>query len=330
MTTREKVLELFETNRGSYFSGEDMAKKLSISRAAVWKAVNSLKKEGYEIHGVPKKGYCLSGETDMLSAQGIRKYLKQEIRDMDISVLPVAVSTNAVMREKAMAGAKDRSLLLANGQTAGRGRLGRSFFSPGDTGIYMSLLLRPEACAAGQAVKLTTMAAVAVCEAIEAVSDQKAEIKWVNDIFVQGKKVSGILTEGSLSLENDWLEYAVLGIGINLYEPKQGFPKELEGIAGAVFQSHQDDGKNRLAGEVLNRFYDYDRKEDTWSYVERYRKRSMVLGKRISILCGAEKKKVQAVGIDDQCRLIVRDEAGVQSCYSSGEISICREKQKEV
>ena len=130
-------------------------------------------------------------------------------------------------------------MVIANEQTAGRGRLSRSFFSPKDTGIYMSLLLRPKNYSAKQAVRITTMAAVAMCEAIETVSDEKAEIKWVNDIFVRGEKVCGILTEGSFNLESGLLDYAVLGIGINIYQPKDGFPNELSSIAGAVFSEKQ-------------------------------------------------------------------------------------------
>ena len=130
---------------------------------------------------------------------------------MKISVLPTVSSTNSFVREQANNGAAPNSLVVANEQTAGRGRVGRSFYSPKDTGVYMSLLLRPKQYSAEQAVSITTMAAVAVCEAIEAVSGEKAEIKWVNDIFVRGKKVCGILTEGSFGLESGMLEYAVLG-----------------------------------------------------------------------------------------------------------------------
>lgn len=328
MTTKEKVRDLFEENRGVYFSGEEMAQRLSISRAAVWKAVNALKKEGYVIHAVTNKGYCLSGQTDVLSAQGIRKYLSLGIADMEISVFPAVSSTNTVMREKALEGAADRYLILSNEQTAGRGRSGRNFYSPGDTGVYLSILLRPGEYLSGHAVNITTMAAVAMCEAIESVSGEKAEIKWVNDIFVRGKKVCGILTEGSFSLENGMLEYAILGIGMNLYDPKDGFPGELEGIAGTIFQTRQDDGKNRLVAEFLNRFYACYQSPLPWDYVKKYRERSMVIGRQITIGIGEEIKRGRALAIDDQCRLLVEYEDGRQECYSSGEVSISWDREK--
>lgn len=328
MTTKEKILTLFESSRGVYFSGEDIAQTLSISRAAVWKAVKALQNEGYAIDAVTNKGYCLSAKTDILSVQGIHKYLRPEIREYEIAVLTTALSTNGEVREKAEAGASEGYTVLANEQTAGRGRLGRSFFSPRDTGIYMSQLLRPQNCTAEQATRITTMAAVAMCEAIEEVSGEKAEIKWVNDIFVLGKKVCGILTEGSFNLENGRLDYAVLGAGVNLYQPKDGFPEELKDIAGAVLNEHQDDGKNRLVSEFLNRFYGYYTASDPSGYVREYQRRSFVVGKQVILLSAEGSKPAEVIGIDDHCRLLARHEDGTEVCYSSGEIKIQMEKQE--
>lgn len=322
MTTKEKILELFESNRDVYFSGEELAQKLSISRTAVWKAVKSLQNEGYAIDAVTNKGYSLSAKTDILSVQGIRKYLCSEMTDIDISVMEISSSTNAIVREKANIGVQEGYMVIANEQTAGRGRWGRNFFSPRDTGIYMSLLLRPRNYSAKQAVRITTMAAVAMCETIEAVSDEKAEIKWVNDIFVRKKKVCGILTEGSFNLESGLLDYAVLGIGINIYEPQNGFPKEISSIAGAVFSEKQSDVKNRLVSEFLNHFYRYYTASCQTDYVEQYRNRSFVIGKQVNMRLDNEVKSALVIGIDDECRLLVKYLDGTEACYSSGEISI--------
>lgn len=322
MTTKEKLLKLFETNRGVYFSGEDLAQRLSISRSAVWKAVKALQSSGYAIDAVTNKGYCLSAQTDILSVQGIQKYLQPQIADLELSVLPIVYSTNAFVREKANGGAKEGYMVLANEQTAGRGRLGRSFFSPRDTGIYMSLLLRPNKYSAEQALRITTMAAVAMYEAIDAVSGKKAEIKWVNDIYLQDKKVCGILTEGSFDLENGMLEYAVLGIGINVYEPEHGFPNELKSIAGAIFSTHQNDAKNHLVAEFLNHFFAYYSAPESSDYVEKYRSRSLVIGKQITLTDAKESKRAYVLGIDDSCRLLVKYADGTQGCCSSGEVSI--------
>ena len=211
MTTKEKLLELFEANKGTYFSGEELAENLALSRAAVWKAVKSLRSEGYAIDAVTNKGYCLSTATDILSPQGIRKYLDTEYQDWNLKVLPTVTSTNAVVRELAdsvqinreQASEKQASdvqesispgrenqeieyVVIANEQTKGRGRRGREFYSPEGTGVYMSLLLKPNHYSARQAMRFTTMAAVAMCEAIEEISEEKAQIKWVNDVFVNG------------------------------------------------------------------------------------------------------------------------------------------------
>lgn len=322
MKTKEKLVELLEANRGIYFSGEDIAQKLSVSRAAVWKAVKTLENEGYSIEAVPSKGYCLSLQTDILSAQGIRKYLRSEIRDWDISVRQTVSSTNSLVKEMANCGAPEGCMVLANEQTAGRGRMGRSFFSPQGTGVYMSLLLRPKDFSPEQAVRITTMAAVAMCEAIEAVSDEKAEIKWVNDVFVRGKKVCGILTEGSFGLENGLLEYVVLGIGTNLYEPENGFQEEIKAIAGTVFQTRQSDAKNRLTAAFLNHFYTYYTASNPAEYVEKYRSRSFAIGKEVTLMSARESKNAVVLGVDDHCRLLVQYADGTEDCFSSGEISI--------
>ncbi len=325
MQTKEKLLELLESNRGSYFSGETIARTLSLSRTAVWKAVKSLQNDGYAITAVTNKGYCLSEQNDILSAQGIRKYLSSELTGLQITVLSTVSSTNSLLREKAAGGTQDNCVILANEQTAGRGRSGRSFFSPAETGIYMSLLLRPGNCSSEQALQITTMAAAAVCASIDAVSDseEQAQIKWVNDIYLHGKKVCGILTEGSFSLENGMLEYAVLGLGINIYPPKQKFPAELAALAGSVFQTPRDDVKNRLAAEFLNRFYDYyTRSEASPDYIEEYRKRSLVIGKQVLLVSASESKSAVVLGIDNQCRLLVRYENGREEACSSGEIRV--------
>ena len=322
MSTKGKILELFELNKGKYFSGEEIAKKLCISRAAVWKAVKSLQSEGYSIDAVTNRGYCLSVKTDILSPQGVRKYLKPEYDKLDIDVIPTSISTNGVVRQNADLGKPDGYTVIANEQTEGRGRMGRSFFSPPDSGIYLSLLLRPENCESHQAVKITTIAAAAICEAIEAVSGETAQIKWVNDIYVRGKKVCGILTEASFSLENGLLQYAVLGVGINVYRPEYGFPKEIEQIAGYIFDEPCDDAKNRLSAELLNRFMTYYSNLGTVDYIEAYKRRNFVIGKRINVITAEESKMAFALDIDNECRLLVKYDDGKEEALSSGEISI--------
>lgn len=322
MATKEKVLALFEKNKGIYISGEEIADKLQISRTAVWKAVKKLREEGYFIDAVQNKGYSLSVETDILSVQGICKYLKPVCSELELKVFGAIDSTNSAVKTMAANGAKEGCVILANKQTNGKGRVGRSFFSPTDTGIYLSILLRPENCTAQQAVKYTTMAAVSACKTIDFLSDERSMIKWVNDLYINGKKVGGILTEGSISLENGFMDYIVMGIGLNVYPPKNGFPKELEDIAGTIFQETQNDGKNRLAAEFLNNFMELYFQCHSNEYVELYRKKSLAIGKKMEIYKDGEVQKAVGLNVDEECRLIVQYEDGKIEKLTSGEISI--------
>lgn len=321
MTTKEQLLALLESSKGTYFSGEEIARRLEVSRAAVWKAVNALRQEGFPIDAVTNRGYCLTQRVDALSSEGILAHL-QKGRDLQVTVLPTVTSTNAVLREKAGQGAAAGSVVVAGQQTAGRGRCGRAFYSPGETGLYFSVLLRPTRYGPQQITRLTAVAAVALCEAIETVTGECSGIKWVNDLFLHGKKVCGILTEGAFSLENGALEYGILGVGINLYPPKGGFPKELAGIAGSILDKPIPDGRNRLAAEFLNRFLNYYDAPEKLSYIEAYRRRSLVIGRQVTVLLGSESRSAYVQGIDDSCRLLVRYENGETDCLSYGEISV--------
>lgn len=322
MGTKEKLLALLESHRGEFFSGEEIARLLSVSRTAVWKAVNSLRGAGYEIKAVQNRGYCLDAHTDILSVQGIRRYLDPRWESLRLEVLPCADSTNALLRERAADGAPEGTIVLANQQTKGRGRLGREFYSPPDTGIYMSLLLRPQALEPMQAVKLTTMAAVAACGAIEQVSGRQTRIKWVNDILINGKKVSGILTEASFGLETGRLDYAIVGIGFNVYPPTAGFPPELAEIADSILRNQENEGKNKLIASFLNRFLEIYHTDNASEYSAIYRKKSMVIGQAIKVITPVEVRNAYALDVDRDCRLIVRYEDGAVDHLSSAEISI--------
>ena len=322
MQTRERLLAFLEENKGRYLSGEQIAQALLVSRAAVWKAAQALRAAGYPIDAVRNRGYCLSPAADILSAQGIAKYLKPACSGLHLQVVPEIASTNTAVRARAAEGAPEGWTVVSGSQTRGRGRIGRTFFSPPDTGIYLSLLLRPPHCQAQEAVQLTTMAAVAVCEAIEELSGVRAQIKWVNDIFIGDKKVCGILTEAALGLEDGFLEYAVLGVGINVYPPKDGFPAELRDIAGSVFAAPQDDGKNRMTAAFLNHFMADYQNRDASDYAARYRARSLAIGRDIWVMQGGQACRAHALDVDDACRLHVRYEDGRTACLTSGEISI--------
>lgn len=322
MTTKEKLLALLEDSKGTFFSGEEIARTLQVSRAAVWKAVNALREDGYTIDAATNKGYRLSPDSDILSPQGIRRFLKPEYRDLDLTVLPTAPSTNALVREKANQGRPEGCVIVACEQTDGRGRYGRQFFSPIDSGVYLSLLLRPTAYSPQQATCLTAAAAAAMCQAIEAVTGQQPGIKWVNDIFLHGKKVCGILTEAAVGLETGTLNYMVLGAGVNLYPPVKGFPEEIQPIAGSVLERSCPEAKNRLVGEFLNRFWDFYTHPECRTYLEDYRSRSLAIGQNVTVLSAGRAVSAYAYGIDDDFRLLVRYENGDTEALSYGEIRI--------
>lgn len=322
MTTKEKLLALLEDSKGTFFSGEEIARTLQVSRAAVWKAVNALREDGYTIDAATNKGYRLSPDSDILSPQGIRRFLKPEYRDLDLTVLPTAPSTNALVREKANQGRPEGCVIVACEQTDGRGRYGRQFFSPVDSGVYLSLLLRPTAYSPQQATCLTAAAAAAMCQAIEEVTGQQPGIKWVNDIFLRGKKVCGILTEAVVGLETGALDYMVLGAGVNLYPPVKGFPEEIQPIAGSVLERSCPEAKNRLVGEFLNRFWDFYTHPECRAYLEDYRSRSLAIGQNVTVLSAGRAVSAYAYGIDDDFRLLVRYDSGKTEALSYGEIRI--------
>ena len=260
--------------------------------------------------------------TDNIREAGIRAALGQELRDLPLQVLPVVDSTNIRLRKMAEDGAPDGMALIAGAQTAGKGRLGRTFYSPAGTGVYISLLLRQTGWDPELTGRITTMAAVAASEAVESVSGKKAGIKWVNDIYVEGKKVCGILAEGSGHREDGGLSYVILGAGFNVFSPEAGFPEELLQKAGAIFDTYEEQATENLAAGFLNRFLHYYRAKDHKKYVGKYQTRCFVTGKDIVVITPTEKRRAHVLAVDENCHLKVRYEDGREEMLSSGEISI--------
>ena len=316
MATKDTLLSLLEAHRGAYLSGEEIARQLNISRAAVCKAASALREQGLPIEAVTRKGYRLPENADLLSVEKIRALLRSPL--WQITAFDSVPSTNSLLRDLASQGAPEGTVILASAQTQGRGRMGRSFYSPGNTGLYLSLLLRPDHLSPGESLQITTMAAAALCLAIEEVTAQSPRIKWVNDIFLNDLKICGILTEASFSMETGLIEDAVLGLGINLYPPQGGFPEDLKKIAGALCPAPLPELKNRLTAAFLNHFsYFYENRLFSEA-AELYRDRSLLPGKEI--LAGGRKAKV--LNINDRCQLVVQYEDGQQQALSYGEVDI--------
>ena len=237
MLIKGKVLKILEENKGKNISGEEIAKKLNISRTSIWKAINALRSEGYTINAVTNKGYSLATNTDFISKEGISLYLNNEYSKIDIYTYKLVSSTNDVAKTLALNGAKHGTVIISEEQSVGKGRLGRVFYSPANTGIYMSIILRPNLTAM-DSVLITTSASVAICNAIQKVTGIECQIKWINDIYLNNKKVGGILTEASTNFESGTIDYLILGIGLNFNKPKESFPKELETIASSLFSNN--------------------------------------------------------------------------------------------
>lgn len=332
MSTRANVLKALEENKGLTVSGEELASSLSVSRAAVWKAIQELRREGYPIEAITNKGYCLAKESDVLSAEGILPHIKADGMDSRIHVYKVLESTNLTAKKMALDGVPYDTVIIAEEQTKGRGRMGRSFYSPPSGGIYMSFILEPRFDTA-KSVLITTAASVAVCKAIEKVTGISCQIKWVNDIYLNERKISGILTEAVTDFESGHIDHIVLGIGINYSTAKESFPKELSGIAGSLLDEN-DSGtmtRNRLIAEVINQILEINETLEDRAFIEDYKRRSFILGKEILVIPRikaehsaepAEGTPALAEDIDADGGLVVRYRDGSVQTLNSGEISI--------
>ncbi|MCL2403268.1 MAG: biotin--[acetyl-CoA-carboxylase] ligase [Coriobacteriia bacterium] len=323
MKTKEKVLALLEDKRGQSVSGEHIASHLELSRNTVWKAIKELRGEGYRIAAVTNKGYCLDRNNDILAVQGITPYLRHEELSGRISVYDSIESTNTIAKEIAMAGAPHGTAVLANAQTAGKGRYGRTFISPPGSGLYMSLVLCPKQISFATPTLITASTAVSVCEAIEAVSEIKPSIKWANDIFVDSKKVCGISTEAAMDFESGTMQWIVVGIGINFIQPEKGFPQDARNTIGSLFEEGSpSSNRNQLAAEIINRVASPEKLYDDAEMLARYKQRMFILGEKVSVIRANDQYEAIALDLDEKGQLIVKAETGEMLTLSSGEVSV--------
>lgn len=253
----------------------------------------------------------------------IKNCLSKANASLNIIVEKSVTSTNTILKNMAANGAPEGTVLVAEMQTNGKGRLGRCFHSPANTGLYFSILLRPQ-ISAQEALFLTTSAAVAVAKGIEDISNSKAHIKWVNDIYIHDRKVCGILTEGSVNPDTRMLDYAIVGIGINVFPPKEVFPADIENIAGSIFDNTENssNNKSRLIARTLDYFMAYYQSLEEKSFFEEYKKRSFLIGRKIYVVDKQNYIPATALDITDNCHLVVRFEDGTLKELSSGEVSI--------
>lgn len=320
MALKNKVLAVLEENKGKSISGNDIAQSVGMTRSAVWKAVKQLRNEGYTILAATNKGYCLTEDNEFLSEQSIFEHLSTEKIGRKIDVFKNIDSTNNFAKSLAQLGAEHGTTVIAEVQSQGKGRMGRSFHSPIGMGIYMSVVLRPK-LSVEHSLLITSCAAVAVAEAIEKISGVDCKIKWVNDIYVGSKKLCGILTEAAVNVEQGGLDYAVVGIGLNMHN--SSFPKHLSDIATSLYmETGEKFPKSELVAEILNSLERHLDKIHDKSFIEDYRRRSNLVGKRVEITHNDEVTQAECIGIDEICRLLVRYDNGEEKALMSGTIRI--------
>ena len=317
MALRDDLLAELEKRRGEDVSGQALAERFGVSRSAVWKAVNALRAAGFEISSTPNRGYRLRPEDDRLSAAGVRAALGEAYAGLRVRVYETLDSTNQEAKRLLAAGEPCPMLLLAEEQTAGRGRRGRGCASPAGAGQNRTLALQPPA-ALSQATLLTAAAAVAVAQAVEALTALACQIKWVNDVYLDGKKLCGILTEASGSFEADALSSVCAGIGVNVRT--RDFPEELAGRACSLWPRAVS--RNRLAAEIAVRLLNFAAALGAREFLEEYRRRSLVLGKAVTFTRDGGERRALAVGIGENGELIVRYDDGREEALNAGEVRI--------
>lgn len=305
-------------------SGERIARRLGVSRNSVWKAIEQLRGDGYRIDAVTNRGYALAESPDRVTIPEIERWLRTETIGRRMELHATLDSTNTRAKALAAGGAPHGTLVIAESQSGGKGRMGRAFFSPPHSGVYITYVLRPDVLAE-RAVMITSMAAVAVARAVEALADVDVKIKWVNDLYIGGKKLCGILCEAGMDFESGALEYAALGIGVNV--AAMDFPLELRDIATSVEnECGTPVSRSRLIAEISNQLEALYGRLETGEFMAESRRRSNVIGREVLVLRGNERYRALAIDIDDRGSLVVRTPEGVRR-LNSGEVSLKLEGQ---
>jgi len=313
---QDKIID-FLTKKQDYVSGEEISQRLGISRQALWKHIQELKELGYDIVAVPHLGYRLESSPDRLFPSQIRRHLSTKFIGKKIYYFDSVSSTMDIAVELGLKGLAEGTLILAEAQSKGRGRLGRVWLSPKYKGIYLSLILKPKILP-NQASILTLLAAVSICEAIKEITGLDVQIKWPNDILIHGKKLGGILTE--LNAEMDEARFVVIGIGLNANNDAKSL------IAGATSlkeQGKENINRIELLQELLLKIeenYALFQKKGSQPIIEKWRDYNITLGRRVAVFVHKEHIEGEAVDIDIDGGLLIRRDSGVTEKVMSGDI----------
>ena len=323
--SKDKVYQLLRQSAGERLSGEKISRRLGISRAAVWKAVDALRKAGYTIDARSGLGYALVEAPDALTEREVRRCMEERSIDCArLHCLDEVDSTNSFLKREALEGAPHGTVAVANCQTGGRGRMSRVFQSPRDRGVYLSVLLRPNLSPA-ELMPVTALTAVAMCDAVEAACGLRPQIKWTNDLVVNGRKLAGILTEMALEGETGLVQYLVMGTGVNVLHTPEDFSPEVAAMATSLRQEMgRAVSRPVLAAEMIRAFNQLgeDLGGDYSRYLAAYRRDCVTIGKQVQLLWQDCREVVEALDVDDQFGLVVRHEDGRTEVIRSGEVSV--------
>lgn len=318
---REKILGLLRDS-GEYISGERMSEEFGVSRSMIWKVIKGLRDDGYEIDSVTNKGYKLVGVPDFVTELEIKSVLETEVFGQVIYDDTEVVSTNLIAKDKAREGAPEGTLIIADAQTGGKGRLGKGWESPAGVGVWMSMIARPKIPPQDVSV-ITLVTGLAICKAIREATSLPAYIKWPNDIVVNGKKVCGILTE--MSAEMDQVNYVIIGIGVNVNTIE--FPKELHEIASSLkIESGKSHRRKDIVATLLKSFEIYYQAylegRSLEGMLDEYKALCITLQRDVRVISKDETYWAKPLDIDKTGSLIVEKEDGEVAVVLSGEVSV--------
>ncbi|MGI6176451.1 MAG: biotin--[acetyl-CoA-carboxylase] ligase [Christensenellales bacterium] len=318
--TREKITLLLVQHYGKFVSGEEISQALNITRSAVWKHINTLKALGCDIVSVRNRGYKLQRMPDILSPEFFRAVLNE---DRQIHCYDQLVSTNIRAKELAQANCPAGTLVIANSQEDGQGRKGRSFYSP-PGGVWMSIVLRPDMPPA-QVQKFTLIAALAVAQSLQVLIGLDPQIKWPNDILINGKKICGISADMASNIDS--VIYVVLGIGVNVNIEQEAIPKELKGIITSVqIEKKTTYSRLELACAMIARLEEllqvFQKSKDFSQFIETYSQYAMK--GHVRVFGYGKETTGEMMGIDEEGRLLLKHEDGTIEKILSGDLSLRR------
>lgn len=322
----EKILDILRNSKGSYVSGEDLCKLAGISRAAIWKHMEKLREEGYDIEAAPHLGYRLAALPDSLIPSEIKWGLKTKVIGKEIISYKKVDSTNDIAYSLAEKGLKEGAVIIAEEQVKGKGRQGRTWVSPPKGGIYLSCILKP-AMAPAEISKITLLVAVAVAKAIRGATGIDAMIKWPNDILIGHDKACGILTE--MKAEQDGISFIIVGIGINVNTSARSLPKGATSLKLALKGAGKGEDISRVdltrhVLEALDEYYIVLQERGFGPIIDEWKEMSSMLGARVKVSLPNRTFEGQAHTIDPDGSLVVRLDSGVLQKISSGDIVMIR------